>query len=341
MNENNFQDWPERIYLQCSEDAPTTFRNADLEETYWSPDQQFDFDVPYVRADLVAAAPQPAQASKEAGQPSLDRGEQLDAICDAYEAGVGHGLKRDGLNDGYQYYANKECAYAYTIGYENGEDRSREAAPAQDKHPLEGLHINQGSFDAASNAYEAEYWQAKFEKILLALGGPCTDLSKDANGNYKDMFAFYAHIGWQWRGSERCGALKAQPAAPMTDELIVAAADHRELGGRIALTTTDIDGNKVPTFLAKLFARRLLGSAKTDTDTDSSAPDADCVSQVGNFGDSTQELIVRQIAGMPLPNYAQGCSVCYGSGFDVAGKSCPFGCRPAAQEGSATTGGGE
>lgn len=61
MKENTFNDWPERIYLQRSEDDPTTFRKADLEETLWSPDQQFDFDVPYIRADLAAQAAQPCR----------------------------------------------------------------------------------------------------------------------------------------------------------------------------------------------------------------------------------------------------------------------------------------
>lgn len=82
-------------------------------------------------------------------------------------------------------------------------------------HPLEGLHINQGSFDAASDAYAAEYWQAKFEKTVTKLGGPFTDLSKDANGNYNDKFAFYAYIGWQWRGNEHSAA-PVQPASKPT-----------------------------------------------------------------------------------------------------------------------------
>ena len=31
----------------------------------------------------------------------------------------------------------------------------------KDRHPLDGLHINQGSLDAAADAYEAEYNKAQ------------------------------------------------------------------------------------------------------------------------------------------------------------------------------------
>lgn len=67
---------------------------------------------------------------KEASDAAQDQGEagdRLDAICDAYESGVGHGLKDDGLRNGYEYYSDKECAYAYVVGYEAGEER---AAPS-------------------------------------------------------------------------------------------------------------------------------------------------------------------------------------------------------------------
>jgi hypothetical protein len=88
--------------------------------------------------------------------------------------------------------------------------------PFQEPHPLEGLHINQGSFDAASDAYEADYWQAKFEKAISALCGPFADLTKNMNGNYNDKFAFYAYFGWQMRGNEHSAA-PVQPAIQIND----------------------------------------------------------------------------------------------------------------------------
>jgi hypothetical protein len=49
-------------------------------------------------------------------------GERVEAICDAYESGVGHGQKLDGLNNGKEYYADDDCALAYTLGYEHGKE---------------------------------------------------------------------------------------------------------------------------------------------------------------------------------------------------------------------------
>lgn len=47
-------------------------------------------------------------------------------ICDAYESGFGHGLQNDGLKMGRSYFASKECADAYELGYEKGlEARSK------------------------------------------------------------------------------------------------------------------------------------------------------------------------------------------------------------------------
>ena len=44
-------------------------------------------------------------------------------ICDAYESGIGHGLEEDGFSRGEDYYDDPELAEAYTIGYEEGQDR--------------------------------------------------------------------------------------------------------------------------------------------------------------------------------------------------------------------------
>jgi len=40
-------------------------------------------------------------------------------ICNAYESGFGHGLKKDGLNG--EYSSDAEWNEAYKIGYEGGE----------------------------------------------------------------------------------------------------------------------------------------------------------------------------------------------------------------------------
>lgn len=66
---------------------------------------------------------------KTAGAPKTCRSsEDLQAICDAYESGVGHGLERDGHMDG-DVYANPDLADAYEIGYAEGARRAENLAP--------------------------------------------------------------------------------------------------------------------------------------------------------------------------------------------------------------------
>jgi len=45
------------------------------------------------------------------------------AICDAYESGMGHGLKRDSHKSG-EIFGNPDCGKAYEIGYAAGEERA-------------------------------------------------------------------------------------------------------------------------------------------------------------------------------------------------------------------------
>jgi len=58
-------------------------------------------------------------------------------IVDAYESGVGHGLQNDGLDDGDAYYADYECAEAYTLGYQKGQEmRGQGQAEENNVHAL-------------------------------------------------------------------------------------------------------------------------------------------------------------------------------------------------------------
>lgn len=51
-------------------------------------------------------------------------------ICNAYESGYGHGLKRDGLDLSKTPHADAEVGEAYQIGYEAGAERSTGTLPA-------------------------------------------------------------------------------------------------------------------------------------------------------------------------------------------------------------------
>lgn len=68
MNEYDYSDWPERIYLQRGEDEAVPFAKASLEDTYWCQDQQFDSDVPYIRADIALQSPSTNTVKQDDGK---------------------------------------------------------------------------------------------------------------------------------------------------------------------------------------------------------------------------------------------------------------------------------
>lgn len=55
-------------------------------------------------------------------------------LCDAYESGIGHGLKGDG-KDG-SYYADPRFSEAYRVGYKFGEARAKRPAPPIGDHEV-------------------------------------------------------------------------------------------------------------------------------------------------------------------------------------------------------------
>ena len=77
---------------------------------------------------LLSPAQQEPAKEESAQQFAL---EEIEHICDAYESGIGHGLQRDGHNDG-KAFANPDLGNAYVHGYQVGEDRAKEAASAND-----------------------------------------------------------------------------------------------------------------------------------------------------------------------------------------------------------------
>jgi hypothetical protein len=52
-------------------------------------------------------------------------------ICNAYESGFGHGLKKDGLDLSKSPHGDLECGEAYQTGYEEGFERATEAEKAK------------------------------------------------------------------------------------------------------------------------------------------------------------------------------------------------------------------
>jgi hypothetical protein len=68
-------------------------------------------------------------------------------ICDAYESGYGHGFSNDGLKMGRSYFASKEQADAYELGYEKGQ-----AAAAKPKAPSQGWRLVQTDYQRIFNA---------------------------------------------------------------------------------------------------------------------------------------------------------------------------------------------
>lgn len=48
-------------------------------------------------------------------------------ICNAYESGIGHGLKGDGLDEARTRHADPELGEAYQIGYDQGQENLKRA----------------------------------------------------------------------------------------------------------------------------------------------------------------------------------------------------------------------
>lgn len=81
-------------------------------------------------------------------------------ICDAYESGIGHGLQNDGLKMGRSYFASKECADAYELGYEKGLEARNKPKTLPDGYRLVETHY-QRIFDAIAAAVKIVPTNAK------------------------------------------------------------------------------------------------------------------------------------------------------------------------------------
>lgn len=71
-------------------------------------------------------------------------------ICDAYESGIGHGLQNDGLKYGRSYFASKEAADAYELGYEKGQENA-----AKPKELPEGWRLVESHYQRIFDAIAA------------------------------------------------------------------------------------------------------------------------------------------------------------------------------------------
>jgi hypothetical protein len=70
---------------------------------------------------------------------------EVDEICDAYESGMGHGLKQDGHQSSYWSAAE---AKAYNLGYKLGEERAKATG---------ALTIIPKGFRAVKDSYQAVF----------------------------------------------------------------------------------------------------------------------------------------------------------------------------------------
>lgn len=96
----------------------------------------------------------PVAASPTAASAQEPRRFDVFRICDAYESGIGHGLKRDGLCNPYP--PESDDFRAYDIGYEEGARRAiDDAAPAQGE-PQErmGTHWDGCSTEGGPRHYD-------------------------------------------------------------------------------------------------------------------------------------------------------------------------------------------
>jgi hypothetical protein len=80
---------------------------------------------------------------------------EVDEICDAYESGMGHGLKQDGQKSPYGSAAETK---AYNLGYKLGEERAKTE---------EALTIIPKGFRAVKDSY-----QSVFNAICAAVTTP-------------------------------------------------------------------------------------------------------------------------------------------------------------------------
>lgn len=63
--DNKLKTWPERIWLQHSEDGyPVPHYKVETDEITWCEDKQYDSDVEYVRADLLSQQVEAANAAR-------------------------------------------------------------------------------------------------------------------------------------------------------------------------------------------------------------------------------------------------------------------------------------
>jgi hypothetical protein len=126
-------------------------------------------------------------APKTAGAPKTCRSsEKVQAICDAYESGIGHGLQCDGHHSGAAF-ADPDAATAYELGYEEGNERG-----ARDQNPLSSEPAA-GLLDTAANSLSAMLWL--YRRLspgygrLAVIEGPILALAKQTGIDVAECLA--------------------------------------------------------------------------------------------------------------------------------------------------------
>jgi hypothetical protein len=162
--------------------------HADIIMAMQAPALTFRGSAQAQNADALVPQPDQSEAS-DAPAPGASV-EQVEAICDAYESGVGHGLQCDGHHSG-SAFANRDAGMAYEIGYQEGESRASAASRPNPMCEHKTDHIIE------RDGYEKTGYVLKKagERICVSDGGAVAWFTLD---QWNWMMFNRDHVEFQW-----------------------------------------------------------------------------------------------------------------------------------------------
>lgn len=117
------------------------------------------------RRDNIMLAQFLRQAAKQLKKPIIS---DVYMICDAYESGIGHGLKKDGHDDRQgDLFSNPLHGEAYRIGYKRGHDKTPAVAYAIKDHEI-AQAVNELR-DIAVQYHGAEQLRERIAQVIIDL----------------------------------------------------------------------------------------------------------------------------------------------------------------------------